>query len=167
MVLGHIDFPTVLEGKGLLCPTEVNQLMSIVAHDGPSDSPNGHFSSGSIKLGLLPVSPWVLPQGKQLLCLLEHRALYRQLFAPLVSAMSLAWPTLRFPDRRMPWEDYFAILAFTVTVFRLPVWANLSHSQHCAASRGGNDSCEKESCFLQLSSTWELFENNNASHSLV
>ncbi|KAK4828130.1 hypothetical protein QYF61_023928 [Mycteria americana] len=49
--------------KELLCPTAVNQLMSIAARDGPSDGPHGHFSRGSIQVRPLPVSPWALPQG--------------------------------------------------------------------------------------------------------
>lgn len=161
--MGHIYFPTVLDGKELLCPTARNRIMSITARHGASDVSPGHFSRGSIKLKSLPVSPWVLAWGI-LLCHLEHGALYRQLLWSILFHCP-GW-------QRDPWSQgalkmtFFCHPLIHSHSFRVPPQASLSYSQQHATWRGENYSCEKEICFLELSSTWELFENNNAGNSL-
>lgn len=138
--------------------------MSIAAHDGPSDGPHGRFSRGSIKLRPLPVSLWLLPRGEQECC-----ATWSSVKAAPRSSGQYCFTGLvgnEIPDVRVPWEGLFCHPFIHGHSFRFPLWASLSYSQQHATSRGENDSCEQEICFSQLSSTWELFENNNAGNAL-
>lgn len=168
ILLGHIYFPTVLQGKELLYLTVVNHLMSTAAHDGP----HGHSSRGSIRLRPLPKSPWLLHLGKHLCCASWSTKLWKG--CSLLHWWVLVlfhWPSWKWD----PWSQVALKRAVLPSIhpsihpfihsfiqghlFRLPLRATLSYSQQHSTSRGEKYSREEKICFfkafLYLGALWK------------